>query len=199
MKHVSNKVSFDELCRWAKVDTMEQVDDRLCENADIYGEVYGQALEDGMSEANAEATAIEAEASEREEQTNRYHDAVMGVCEQLFKEHRLVLEPVLSRRQRAYARKHPSQSDPRAYEFRVLPAYAGCTLGLAWDWNAALSAIRETINGVGMFRFESNAELLSSGPYTVRQAVLQHLHWVFDWPRVYEGSTARSMIERRLR
>lgn len=52
-------------------------------------------------------------------------------------------------------------------------------------WRHAAQCIRGTINGVGLFQFDNLKDFLDSGPYTMRQAVLEHLHWMKDYPRVY--------------
>jgi hypothetical protein len=180
MNKISDKVSFDALCTMAGVRTMEDFDDNFGET---YSYAYKDALANGMTEDEAEDTACQAEGEERDEACKSYHDAVMHVCDKLFAEHHLTLVPIFPRRAKANALV-------RAYEFRVVPE---------GGWNVALSEIRQTINGVGVFQFASNRELCESGPWPVRQAVLHHLHWIFDWTRVYEGGTTAMMIERRLR
>jgi hypothetical protein len=184
----SCQVSFDDLCRMAKVRTMEDFDSDLMDNGSAYPYVYKQALEDGKSEADAEQAALTAATEEETEATNKYHDAVMGVVDRLFSEHKLLLMPVYTRRhKRLIAQRKASE---RAYEFRVVPQ---------GTWTEALLEIRQTLNGAGPFYFGSNAELTESGPWTVRQAVLSHLHWIFEWFSVYEGGSCSSRIDRALR
>jgi hypothetical protein len=117
--------------------------------------------------------ALEAESDERSEVYNKYIDAVTSVANELYEEHELTLEPI--------------KKD--ALTYRVVPKN---------NWRQSLDCIRHTINGVGYFEFSSVKELLLSGPYTPRSAVMQHLHWIIDHPRVYGNGTAKYMVERRM-
>lgn len=46
------------------------------------------------------------------------------------------------------------------------------------DWNEAMAIVIESINGYGMFYFESGEELILSGPYAgAKEATIAHLHW----------------------
>lgn len=187
MKVVSNKITLDDLCRWAKVETIEDRFDKF-EASGAYGFAYDQAIEEGKSEGEAEEAGMEAERAELDEAYSKYHDAVISTMEDCFNKHSLELKPALSRRQKRYAIKHPDRV--QAYEFRVVPV---------GSWFDALSNVRQTLNGAGPFFFGTNREFCKSGPYTVRGAVLNHLHWIPEWFDVYEGSKCRSVIERKLR
>lgn len=125
--------------------------------------------------------AEDPEAAERAAQDELYgnwYNAVTGVAERLFEEHGLELDPV-----RVAKSKRP-------YEFKVVPKK---------DWKDAANKIRETINGVGDFHFNNLREFLDSGPYTAQQAVLSHLGYVADHPRVYGSGSARSMYDAAIR
>lgn len=69
----------------------------------------------------------------------------------------------------------------------------------SFDWNSAANEIRITIEGYGLFYFGNLKEFLSSGPYTARSAVLNHLHWLKEWYDVYEGGKAKERVYRRMR
>lgn len=46
------------------------------------------------------------------------------------------------------------------------------------DWNEAAEIVIESINGYGMFHFDSVEELILSGPYAgAKEACLAHIHW----------------------
>jgi len=109
----------------------------------------------------------------------KYYDAVTGVAEDVFGSHGLLL-----------VGKFRRKPVDRPWEFYVRPKVS---------WEDAADHVRVTINGVGVFGFDSLREFLDSGPYTARRAVLQHLGWIPDWYDVYEGSKARSHVERRMR
>ena len=118
----------------------------------------------------------EGEQEARDEVFRKYHDALNNVADNLFEQHGLTLVPVGKER--------------TPYEFRIVPKKS---------WADAAEQIRETINGVGMFHFNSLKEFLDSGPYTARQAVLQHLHYIKRHPDVYGERSARDQFERAYR
>lgn len=66
------------------------------------------------------------------------------------------------------------------------------------SWRDAANKIRDTINGVGNFYFSSLREFLDSGPYTARQAVLWHLHWMRRRSDVYGTVSPAFMFERQM-
>jgi hypothetical protein len=176
-KPTSDRVDLNDLASSFKTQTIDDFGERVHSSLDVYGYAYKQALKEGLSEADADEAAQKVEQDEADEAVFKYMDAVQAVAEKLYGEHGLMLDPV-DRNSR-----HP-------FVFRVRPEVS---------WNDAANKIRQTINGVGMFHFHDLREFLSSGPYTAREAVLQHLHWIADHPRVYGNGTARSMIDRRLR
>jgi hypothetical protein len=115
-----------------------------------------------------------AESAARDEVYGQWYDAVERAASKLLEEHDLELQPV------------NSKDTSRPYQLKIVP-------GTSWDSSA--NKLRETINGVGMFRFDNLKEFLSSGPYTARQAVLSHLSWIKSHPEVYGGQSARSLYD----
>mgnify|MGYP003402339178 CR=1 FL=1 len=69
------------------------------------------------------------------------------------------------------------------------------------SWVDVCSHLRVTIHGVGLFQFDRLRDLIVSfdGKYLPKRAAVDHLHWMKDWPRVYEGSTTQSMMSKALR
>ena len=128
----------------------------------------------------SEEENLATEEESRDEAFRAYHDAVMSVTEEAFAEHGLMLEGV------------PFGRSPVAHPwyFRILPKH---------DWKDAASHIRETIDGFGLFVFGSLRNFLASGPYTPREAVLNHIGWIPDWYRVYGNGTASYHVERKMR
>jgi hypothetical protein len=174
---ISDIVTVDDLAGQFGAEHIDSFDERVSMNSETYGYVYREALARGMTEEEAEEAARRAEDEEREEAVGRYADAITSVADRLYGEHGLELVP-----------RNPRGG--RAWEFKVVPRIS---------WEDAANHIRETINGVGQFYFESLRDFLESGPWTARQAVLSHLHWIADWPRVYGSGTASSMVDRQLR
>lgn len=176
-KRDTDRINFDGLCRLLKVDTWEKVDDR---NIDCYG-------------WDADATEEEnqkAEDDARDELHNKYRDAVMFVAEKAFEEHGLDLVPVRELMPNGRPWRHKGWKPETAWEFRIKPKE---------DWKDAASHLRQTIDGMGPFYFGSLRNFLDSGPFTPREAVLQHIGWIPDWFEVYEGGKAAYRVERRLR
>lgn len=183
---ISAKVSIDRLAQLLKLPTS---DDMNFEDytGDVYSDAYNykhkEAFDEGMSDDDAEAVAIkyaeEVEAAEVNDAYRKYRHAVEHAAEKLFDQHALELVPV-----------KPKQKDAEPWEFTVEPVKS---------WEDAAAKLIDTINGVGYFEFASVKDFLESGPYTARQAVLQHLHWIKDRPAVYGDSSARSIFDRDMR
>ena len=115
------------------------------------------------------------------EADRKYRDAIRIVAENLFAEHDLCLTEVEKEGEESY--------------FTVSPKVKGYN-----GWYRAAQHIITTINGVGMFGFSSPRELKDSGPYeSMPDAVMQHIHWIADYPEVYEGTKARSLVDSYLR
>ena len=177
-QQVSVTLSIDTLCKLLGVTTLEDYADKLdCYNWEAYQHIHGEALAAGLSEEEADEKARQAEDVERDSACEAYRDAVVYAAEKLFGEHGLTL--VEKRRPKG-----------ETYEWNVVPLLS---------WKAAADLIRRTINGVGIFEFTSTREFLDSGPYTPKQAVMQHLHWIKRWPDVYGEPKPQAMIERRMR
>lgn len=119
-----------------------------------------------------------AEMEAQDEIYGKWHDAVEYAATQLLERHGLTLKE---------NRRSPKR---RTYEYRVIPMKS---------WEDAAGAIMETINGVGYFEFNSLREFLESGPYTAKQAVLSHLHWIKDRPKVYGDTSAQRYYDRSWR
>lgn len=64
------------------------------------------------------------------------------------------------------------------------------------DWKDSLKLIIEIINGVGYFHFNSVKELLDSGPYTPKEAVLSHIGYVSEYGDVYGEASPSRMLQR---
>jgi len=175
----SSHVTIEEVADLLGLPAWDDVSEA---NADHTGEVghgtYKQALADGASEAEAEEAGLAAQDAAMDEVYANWHGAVESVAEALFREHGLVLAPASAR-----GGRHP-------YDFDVAPAAS---------WRDAAARIMDTIHGVGMFEFGSLREFLDSGPYTPREAVLAHLHWIKDRPAVYGEPRPRRMYERAWR
>ena len=170
------QVTLDELCALFKLDTIEKFDDRLC-SFGTYGEAYKYAIAEGRSEEEAEEAAMKAESDERDEAVTKYRDAIIAAATKLFAEHHLVLTE---------KKRRGRMTDT----FLVAPDKS---------WRDSAACLVETINGYGMFHFANVRDFCVSGPYTPKEAVLGHLHWIESYPAVYGSTSARSMVDRAMR
>jgi hypothetical protein len=136
-----------------------------------------QEEEDGeLDESDVEEIREGAENAADREIFAQWYSGVTSAAERLFEEHALELVP--------------KGRDKYSHEFKILPATKGVQ-----GWRNAADAIRETINGVGYFHFNTLKEFLDSGPYSAKEAVLEHLHVIADYPKVYGSRSARSIYD----
>jgi hypothetical protein len=146
--------------------------DRIDEMNQSYYDQYAADVESDPYEGGVAADAV------RDEVFATWYDAVEHAAEKLLGEHGLELAPT------------GKKSGKRPFELKIIPTL---------NWNDAANKIRETINGVGNFHFNNLREFLDSGPYTARQAVLEHLGYIKRHPEVYGNNSAHSMYERAWR
>ncbi len=189
METVNNKITIDALAAMFKLPSYETIEENNREY--IWNEAsgaYGAYLEDlGLDQDANEPTDEQREAAEEAQleaeqraQTalyNAWYDATLYAAEQVFEEYRLALVPYKIRR---------APKDARVIDLRILPSGTG--KALRDNWKIAADRIRILVNGVGYFHFQTLGEFLASGPYTPRQATLEHLAYLPRHSEVY-GST----------
>lgn len=168
MSKIKAKINIDQLATLLDLPTWERIDEL---NVDFYGEGLD------FSEDNEEES-LQAESERQNEVFKSWHDAIMAVAEKLFENHGLELDPV------KFKRKVPDGTRP--YEFIIKPM-------VSWD-DAALRTIA-TINGYGMFHFNSLKDFKDSGPYTARQGVLSHMQWMRYYPAIYGERSLRQQYD----
>lgn len=105
-----------------------------------------------------------------------YTASVLTVAERLFAEHKLTLVEL--------------KGKYRGWSWRIRPETT---------WRDAAAELVTTINGVGMFEFRDVREFCRSGPYTPKEAVLNHVGWIKWHPEVYGDGSAKSMVENEMR
>lgn len=173
MKRMNNKVSLERLCDLFNLPTLDSVyDDSLDWVSEVGWHAEKCALDNGATEAEAEAAREEAESEANTEAFDKWRAGVLAASERLFELHGLRLAPL------------------KDGTFAVKPEKS---------WDDVLTQIRQTINGVGYFYFATNREFLRSGPYTPMQGALLHLHWMADYPEVYGEERARATYDRAWR
>lgn len=174
---VSDKITAERLAEILGLPQPEDFFEGLEVSPEAYNYAYTHALQEGMSEEEAEEFAMEAERDEMDEAMRMYWDGLESAAERLFEEHGLEVDRVMKGR-----------GAKRAWtgEYKIEPIDS---------WRDAASKIMETVNGVGIFTYYSLKEFLDSGPWTPRQAVLEHLGWIKYYPEVYGSSSAQGIFE----
>ena len=104
---------------------------------------------------------------------HQFEDHVLSVAQQFFNQHSLAL-------------------------YRVSPGLFKVSPASGHTWKTAADSIRKTINTFGMFHFSGLRSFLSSGPYTPKQAVLVHLHWISESLSATDGASPNTLVENRL-
>ena len=181
--------TIDDLATLLKLPAYEKVNEQsldfIAETARVRFQ-YDHLDEDGnpLPPDYDESAYLEVESEVEDEEVFRpWHAAVMAAATALFAEHRLRLAP---------KGRVPKGALPYQYEIRPDPSLDG-------TWTTAARAIMETINGVGYFTYNNVRDFLDSGPYTPKGAVLSHLGWVREYPRVYGTPSAERIYERNFR
>jgi len=171
---------LDELADMLDVPGPEQWGEWIAESEEVSyegGAAYDGAIEEGLTEEEAEKARDAAEQQASDEIYENYANALVSTVNHFFGEHGLTVVPV-----------RPHVAIP--FEYRIVPEKS---------WSDAAEAIIDTINGVGTFHFSSLQDFMDSGPYTAKQAVLKHLHWIQARSKVYGGSSPRAYFDRQLR
>lgn len=168
----SDTTDLDKLAKLFGIPTSDELSE-MNDFSEAYSAGRREALADGATEDEADEKGLEYEQAEQDELYSRWSDGVTHVADELFGRHGLELSP-----------KHPDKKSGRSFEYKIFPSKS---------WNDAANKIRETVNGVGDFHFNTLKEFLDSGPYTAREAVLSHLGYISDWPNVYGNSSPSRM------
>ena len=165
-------IDLDQIAKLFGIDTWDDVDER---NSDYYWEnsrwAYDEAIKEGLTEEEAQEKQYEAEGADRDEFYSSYKSALLSAAESEFEEMGLIFTALTK----------------NSREFQIDPAKT---------WRVAAENIRETVNGMGHFHFNDLREFLSSGPYTPREAVMQHLGYVARRAEVYGDYGAKYKFER---
>jgi len=165
----SDTFTFEELCEAVGLKASYEGMEKLVEFNIYYifeqGDyAYKQAIEDGEDEDKAEGARSKTEGKLINKLSTAYINAAIETIENALTKHfALDLTEVKERK-------------GEQTRWKITPLRT---------WRESLGHIVETINGVGLFRFDSIREFLDSGPYTEREGVLTHLHYLADYSSVY--------------
>lgn len=178
-RKATDKTNLNELAEMLGLRTVDDYQDRIMNNSnDTWSYVHKEALSEGLSEEEAEEKAQQAEQEENDEAIGKHIDAVTEVAENLLEKHGLTLAPIMYR------------GKPSKFDFKIAPQKS---------WSDAAAKLMETINGVGYFHFSNLKEFLDSGPYSVRDASLKHVHWIKDYGEVYGDGSPKGDYDRKMR
>jgi len=133
-----------------------------------------------LDESEVDAAREKAEQEAQNELYGKWHSAVIHTAEELFGNSQLGLEPVGKEIKIGRSRYH--------YKYKVVPASS---------WEESADFVRVVINGMGYASAGYDLrEFLEQGPYTPRQAVLEHIRTAtMGYPEVYGTQGARRIYE----
>ncbi len=169
MKRISDLIDDERLARILGIELFEPEGDDA-----VYGIAYKEALRLGFSEEDAEQRAMDCEQRELDEACFAWRNALYSTADTFFDRFELAL-----------AYKHADQG-----KINVFPSKT---------WYDSAVKIRQIINGVGVFEFNTTREFLDSGSWTARQCVLTHLHWIKSYAEVYGESSPQTVHARHMR
>lgn len=110
---------------------------------------------DGIEDETEREEAID---NARDDGYSQWKKGLLEISEDLLGFHEMALKPL------------------NGYEFQVV----------AKSWRKAAECVIGTINAYGMFWYDDPEDLRDVGPYqTFQEAVLEHLHWIKKYPKVY--------------
>lgn len=166
-----NLDTLDMLIRMMSLDlptTQEVEEDMLNYSGETYGYALKRAIEEGFTDEEAEEKAQEAEQEERDDEFKKYMQSILNTIRYLLNFHDIELE---TRNKRYYLTSK--------------------------SWKETAEKVKETINGMGPFYYESVKAFKDVGPYkNYCEAVMSHLHWLKDYPTVYGDTSYRRIYER---
>ena len=168
-KPVSDTFTFDRLCSAFGMEAgMEDYENLYERNIDyffsIQDEAEKEARRDGKDPAEAEEIGAEAAAEANDRMYGGYEAAAVGAIEKMAEEF-FDLNVIEIK---------ATPKTPTTYKVKPIKS-----------WKQSGEKIVEAINGVGYFYFQNFKDLMRSGPYTEREAVLSHLHYLADVGSIY--------------
>ncbi len=178
----SDTFTFNELCSAVGLKVSYEGMNELVERNHDYifeagNHAYEQGIEYGEDEDKAEEARSEAEMEASDEIATAYIDAAIeAIDSELSERFALALTEVKGRKN-------------QEMRWKIAPLRT---------WRESLGHIVEMINGVGYYRFDSIREFLNSGPYTEREGVLTHLHYLADYGSVYGDRSLQRVFDDNL-
>lgn len=176
-KSTSDKINIDQLAGMLDLPPYDDIDEYnhnyVWESGDS---AYKSALEDDETEDKAEAAREKAEQAAQSEIYGKWYDAAERAASSLFKQHHLELSPT-----------GKQGTKDRRYDFKIVPEKS---------WLDSAEKIRQTAEGVGAAYVGNDVkEFLRLGPWSARQAVLEHIGVIASYPEVYGSSSARRIYD----
>jgi hypothetical protein len=166
------KLTIDQLAESIGVETPSDFLEKNECYLYAYDYAWKYAKDQGKTEEECEAIGSEEGEREEERVYKAYCNAVEKAASRLYGNHNLML---------VEGKNHTYTIKPKV------------------SWKDAAAQVIETINGVGYFHFNGVGEFLRSGPYTPKEAVTSHLHWIKRYADVYGDTSAKYEIQRSMR
>lgn len=165
------RITIDEM---AALFNLETSDAFLERNEEYISDVgRGVTQEEEQETDTAEDARMAAMEKESGNLYDKWQEAVHRVAEDMADNHGLDFVPLRGSKT----------------EFRWAPKTS---------WDDAAHEVLKTVNGVGYFYFSTLREAKDTGPYTSREFVLSHLHYLRKWPEVYGDGSIQRRYERAL-
>lgn len=185
-KRLRTTIGINDLTASLGLRSVSDVFDVAHVDPHIFNAAYDEALKNDCSEEEAECIAKIAEDNEIFSAETKYIDAIQLVAQELYGHHKIRISIPIKMMGRGRDRRGVRILD----KIKIEPTET---------WSDAARELMKTINGVGNFHFWSLHDFLDSGPYTPREAVMSHLHWIKRYPDVYGTQNASAMIEYMMR
>jgi len=150
-----------EICKLIKAPTEAEFYEQVYLNDSIYSDALKQAIEDGLSESEAETKAAQAEQNYNDELYKAWQHAVEATVESWL-------------------------SAVSGDKLNITFDWPQDTLTIEETESEALGrAIIDCVNGHGMFRFDNLEEAMASGPYSYEEFCTSHFHWLKHYDSIY--------------
>jgi hypothetical protein len=175
-KQPSDTIEIDALAKLLDIPSFSAIDEATWEYvADAGLFAHDDVVKEDGTDAEAEAAKEKAEGEAQDRIYKAWKASFDGVVSSIFGE---------------YGDLAVESMPKKEWLYKIRPRES---------WEKSAKRIMEVINGVGYFHFSSLDEFLRSGPWTARQATLEHLHWVKDGPAVYGDADAHGRFDRAWR
>ena len=198
-----NIYRLDELVELLGITPWEVITEKYPDvYASQYTYAYDEAQKDGASEVEAEEQGLKAESDARDEDYQKWKQALINTAETYLGYHHLELKLLPKS-----GRKKTREGARAGREFKIVAKEPSRKRSLrtgkavdAMNWEQPVEDLLRTINGVGQFQFNSVEEFKESIHTTSsKELVLEHLPWIKYYGAVYGQPSPARLMENYVR